>query len=271
MDVNKSTIHIGASGYSYDDWVGPVYPSDIKKEDMLHYYANELGFDTVELNYTYYTQPTARVMDAMLKRVTEGFRFVVKAHGSMTHKIRDDQGAYIRDETVIETFLEGIKPLVENGSLACVLAQFPYKFQKNADTMEHLRWFAESMQGVKLVLEFRHQGWVSQTAFDLLKDIGVGFCVVDEPPLANLMPFLPVVTASPAYFRFHGRNKRWFGVPTEVRYDYLYDDVEIQSFIAPVRKLAVLAEETYIFFNNHFQGSAIKNANRLKEMLEMNK
>ena len=47
-------ILIGTSGFSFDDWVGEVYPENIKKQEVLLYYKNVLGFSTLEENYTYY-------------------------------------------------------------------------------------------------------------------------------------------------------------------------------------------------------------------------
>lgn len=44
------TILIGTSGFSYDDWVGPVYPADPPKTEWLRFYAQE--FPTCELNFT---------------------------------------------------------------------------------------------------------------------------------------------------------------------------------------------------------------------------
>ena len=52
-------IHLGTSGYSYDDWVGHFYPEGTGKRDFLSYYAEHFG--CVEVNYTYYAcRPRAR-------------------------------------------------------------------------------------------------------------------------------------------------------------------------------------------------------------------
>ena len=52
-------IRIGTSGFSYKDWVGPVYPQELPQWQWLPYYAQ--SFDTVELNVTYYRLPTAKM------------------------------------------------------------------------------------------------------------------------------------------------------------------------------------------------------------------
>jgi uncharacterized protein YecE (DUF72 family) len=78
-------ILIGTSVYSYDDWVGPVYPPGSEKRDFLALYARE--FPIVELNFSYYQQPSARTLERMVASTDAGFLFAVKAHRSMTHEI----------------------------------------------------------------------------------------------------------------------------------------------------------------------------------------
>lgn len=270
MRVRNSelNIRIGTSGFSYEDWVGPVYPRGTKKGDMLSFYARELGFDVVELNYTYYTMPSATSVEGLLKSVPEDFEFVAKAHGSLTHKIRGADGAFIRDEAAAAAFQEGLRPMIEAGRLKCVLAQFPMKFRRDEGSMAHLRWLLEALRPLRLAVEFRHAGWVAQSVFETLRELGAAYCVVDEPDLPGLSPFTPVVTSPLAYFRFHGRNTRWFNVPASTRYNYRYQNEELRLFLSPIRSLASQAEQTLIFFNNHFQGGAVANAMKLREMLE---
>ncbi|MBI5814717.1 MAG: DUF72 domain-containing protein [Nitrospinae bacterium] len=267
MEIDEPRILAGTSGFSYDDWIGPVYPKGTKKEEMLSYYATELKFKIVELNFTYYTMPAAKTFETMLKHVPDDFTFVVKTHGSMTHKIRAGDGSLVRDEGTFADFMEGLKPLTEAGRLKCVLAQFPIKFARSGETEEHLKWFVQALRPLKLTVELRNRGWVAQSAFDLLRSLDAGYCVVDEPDLPKLTPFTPVATSDLAYFRFHGRNTKWFDVPAYVRYDYLYSDAELRGFIEPVKRVAAQAGETLVFFNNHFQGSAAKNAQMFKELV----
>jgi uncharacterized protein YecE (DUF72 family) len=53
-------IRIGTSGFSYKDWVGPVYPAGLPERDWLSFYARE--FSTVELNVTFYRIPVQRTV-----------------------------------------------------------------------------------------------------------------------------------------------------------------------------------------------------------------
>ncbi|MBC7287124.1 MAG: DUF72 domain-containing protein, partial [Armatimonadetes bacterium] len=64
-------IHVGTSGYSYDDWVGPFYPPDLDKSGFLGYYAKL--FDTVEINFSYYKMPDPYTMLALASKVPADF------------------------------------------------------------------------------------------------------------------------------------------------------------------------------------------------------
>lgn len=62
----QDRIRIGTSGYSFPDWIGTIYPQKLKRRDMLGYYENELGFDTVEINSTYYALPSLKGVENMV-------------------------------------------------------------------------------------------------------------------------------------------------------------------------------------------------------------
>lgn len=46
-------ILIGTSGFSFDDWVGMVYPAGIRKQEMLPYYEKTFSFKALEVNCAY--------------------------------------------------------------------------------------------------------------------------------------------------------------------------------------------------------------------------
>jgi uncharacterized protein YecE (DUF72 family) len=69
-------------------------------------------------------------------------------------------------------------------------------------------------------------------------------------------------------FRFHGRNRAWFREPVDVRYDYLYSEKELRSFVQPIEEIASGAEgATFVFFNNCHAGKAARNAQMMIELL----
>jgi uncharacterized protein YecE (DUF72 family) len=262
-------LRIGTSGFSFDDWLGRIYPAGLPKAQMLEYYEQKLGFDTVELNFTYYTMPVARTLESMLRRTGKGFTFVVRSHKDMTHEIwADEERKTLKDTAdVFKEFRAGISPLVDAGRLGCLLVQLPVFFYPLPQNFDYLRRMPELLPGVGLVVEFRNRAWLRDSAFKLLEQSGMGFCVVDEPKLARLMPFEPRRTSDIAYFRFHGRNQNWFSASREERYNYLYSKEELAEFIPPLRSVSADAKTTFAFFNNCHAGAAATNALMMKQML----
>jgi len=267
--TEQTTFRVGTSGFSFDDWLGRAYPAGLAKTKMLEYYERVLGFDTVELNFTYYAMPTPRTLSSMVGRTNPGFCFVVRSHKDMTHDIwQDDDRRLLKDTSdVFKAFREGISPLVDTGRLGCVLVQFPVFFYPAPQNFDYLRKMPALMPGVSLVVEFRNRAWLRPDAYRLLEETGMGCCVVDEPKLPRLMPFEPRRTSDIAYFRFHGRNKNWFNASREERYNYLYSADELREFIPSLRSVSAGAKTTYTFFNNCHAGAAARNALMMKQML----
>jgi len=235
---------------------------------MLPFYEKELGFNVLELNFTYYSLPSQKSFEAMSKKTAKEFEFVVKAYKGMTHEIRNKgTGAMIDNQETFKKFKFSLAPLIEDEKLACVLAQFPYGFFPNRENLDYLERFKEEMEDIPLVFEFRNQAWLKEGTFGFLEKKGVGFCIVDEPKIPQLMPYLPRTTSEIGYFRFHGRNPNWFNVPIKVRYDYLYSEGELKEFIPDIKDVSRKTAKTFIFFNNCYSGSAAKNAAQLAKLL----
>lgn len=260
---------IGTSGYSFSDWKGPIYPKSIKNPSLLPYYEIELGFDTVEVNFTYYRLPNARTTEAMVKKVSDKFTFVVRSNKDMTHEIWSDKKRteIIDNSDVFTQFMEGLEPMTEKNKLACILLQFPVFFFASSRNEDYILQCKDRLKGVPLVVEFRNSAWISDRTLDFLKNNDLGFCIVDEPPLPRLVPYKPIATSDVAYFRFHGRNKNWFRASREERYNYLYSEEELKKFVPDIEKMSRSGLNTLVFFNNCHAGSAARNALMMKKFL----
>jgi uncharacterized protein YecE (DUF72 family) len=261
-------IKVGTSGFSFPDWKGTVYPIGIRDKDMLPFYEKELGFNALEVNFTYYTRPSQKSFLGMSQKTSKGFQFVVKSFKGMTHEIRDKEtGAIVNNQEIFKNFKYSLDPLIGEGKLSCVLGQFPYGFFPNRVNLTYLERFKNEMGDVPLVFEFRNQMWLKEETFQFLEKNKIGFCIVDEPKLLKLMPYLPRTTSELGYFRFHGRNPNWFNVPLKVRYDYLYSEAELTEFVPDIRQISRKTAKTLIFFNNCYSGSAAKNAAQMAKLL----
>lgn len=272
--MDSKNIRIGTSGFSFPDWHGTVYPENLKKQEELVYYNKNLGFDCVEINATYYTLISEKVSKTMIGKTDINFEFIVKCYKGITHDPFDYRIEKKPDEKILDEYFErfilSLDPFVKEKKLGCVLLQFPVFFYPNNQSKEYLLKCKEKFKNFHLIVEFRNSAWVKNDTFDLLKKNNLGFCVVDEPQLKNLMPFVNKVTSDIAYLRLHGRNKNWFNAKdTASRYDYFYNDEELQGFFPDIEKMSKNSFKTYIFFNNCHAGSAAKNAIRMKELLKI--
>ena len=254
-------IFLGTSGFSYNDWVGPFYPSGMPKKDWLLYYARE--FITCEINATYYTLLRSTVMESMASKTGDGFLFSVKANKQMTHERENNA-------EVFKVFQEMLRPLIERGKMGCVLAQFPNSFRFNARNRDYVEGFREKMGDLPVVIEFRNAGWLREDVFSWLRRYELGFCCVDEPQLPKLLPSIAEATSKIAYIRFHGRNKEkwWQHEHAYERYDYTYSPEELEEWIPKIRNLDQTAEKTFVFANNHWRGQAVSTIRQLRMMLD---
>ena len=260
----NARIRIGTSGFSFADWVGPFYPAGTKPADFLAYYARH--FDIVEVNSTYYRIPHPGVVEHMAQKTPARFRFMVKLHQAMTHDRR-------RDAPLYEEFLTAIAPLKAAEKYEGLLAQFPWAFRHAPSSLDHLRFLRERLRGEPLFVEFRHDSWTAPDVEPFLRELGLGYCVVDEPPLPGLMPAVVTHTTADAYVRFHGRNSAsWWKAEdapprSQLRYDYNYSASELGEWVTRIARLAEQARRTYLFFNNCHAGQAARNASLMKELL----
>jgi uncharacterized protein YecE (DUF72 family) len=254
-------VLIGTSGYSYADWVGPVYPEGTAKQDFLAYYSRE--FPIVELNFSYYQQPAPRTLQRMVAGTPGGFLFALKAHRSMTHEIGESW------EADIAAFRSGVQPLQEAGRLAAVLLQFPYSFAYAAESRTRLSVLCEKLDGLPLAVEFRKNEWMKDQVFHGLRERGVALVSVDEPDLPRLPSPTVETTGRFGYVRFHGRNKTaWWTGDNASRYDYLYSPSELGEWVDRIRAILERVPVLLLFFNNHWRGNAAKNAREMKLLLE---
>jgi uncharacterized protein YecE (DUF72 family) len=97
-------ILVGTSGWSYKEWKGSFYPSDLPADDMLRHYAERLP--TVEINNSFYRMPKEKVLLDWAAQVPSEFRFVIKASRRITHINRladadDSLGYFLRTVNVL--------------------------------------------------------------------------------------------------------------------------------------------------------------------------
>lgn len=234
---------IGTSGWVYPHWRGVFYPDKLLQSQWLLYYAEH--FPTVELNSSFYRLPSEQAFDGWRDKPPEGFRYSVKASRFITHikKLKDVAEP-------VETFLTRARRLGDK--LGPVLYQLPPSLKRDDNKLESL--LSLLPQGLRHVIEFRHESWLDDDVYRLLRQYNAALCAFDMPDLS--CPLL--ATTDFAYIRFHGSSELYSGC---------YSDEELDDWSERISELAKKTDEVYIYFNNDIEGFAIENAKTLAHKL----
>ncbi len=234
---------VGTSGWHYDDWKERFYPKGLPKTKWLEFFAER--FSTVELNNTFYRLPSEEAFKNWHASTPKDFIFSVKISRFVTHiKRLKDTGEALQKFMSRATLLKD--------KLGPILYQLPPSLHRDDERLQ--KFLAELPKGYRHVLEFRHESWLTDEVYEILRRYHVGMCVFDMPGLS--CPLL--ATADFAYIRFHGKDSL---------YSSCYSDEELADWVKRIRKLAENLDTIYIYFNNDVQGFALKNAETIKKLL----
>ncbi len=264
MQRNPGKIRVGPAGWSYDDWNGIVYPHHKPRGFHAAEYLAQF-FSTIEINTSFYHPPAAKMTRDWARRVEHNpeFQFTVKLWQRFTH----DRNANHQDE---KTFKEGLAPLASAGKLGAVLMQFPWSFKNSKESREYVGGLVMQFVEYPLVLEVRHDSWNKPEIFEMLHDLGIGFCNIDQPVIGQSIAPSARTTSPVGYVRLHGRNyEQWFssGDHPEERYNYFYKLKDLEPWAERIKNVAEHTDSTFVITNNHFEGKAIANALQLVNLV----
>ena len=257
-------LRIGPAGWHYKDWAGIVYPDPLPKGFHGAAYLSRF-FDTIEINTTFYRPPAAATARAWAKHVAgnKNFRYTAKLWRGFTH----ERNATDADE---RNFKSGIDPLMEANRFGALLLQFPISFKNTPEDREYLLELQRRFRDYPLALEVRHASWNHPAALDILAELNIGFCNIDQPLLGKALRATAEATSATGYVRLHGRNyQQWFAENKQSgdRYNYLYTLKELQPWADRARAVTERTRSTYVVTNNHFEGKAVVNAIQLAALL----
>jgi len=235
--------YVGCSGWHYQHWRGLYYPQELPKAKWLSFYAQQ--FNTVELNNSFYRLPSEKAFTNWRESTPDSFIFAVKVSRYITHVKRlRNLGPAVEDFLSRAVFLrEKLGPL---------LYQLPPGMKRNDELLQS---FLSSLPPkYEHVIEFRHESWIDDAVFDILRRRSVGLCVFDMPGFSCPM----VATSDFAYVRFHG---------SQGLYSSCYSDEELHRWAKGIARLGQKVKATYIYFNNDAEAFAVKNAMTLRSLL----
>jgi uncharacterized protein YecE (DUF72 family) len=237
-------VRVGCSGWNYDDWRGVLYPDGVGRARWLGRYAE--CFDTVEVNSTFYRLASRDAVARWVEQTPSEFTFTVKASRYLTHVRRlQDMGQGVG------RFYERVEPLARARRLGPTLWQLPANFKRDD---ERLAGALELLPPGRHCFEFRHESWFVPEVMDALRAAGAALVIGDHPE----RPFQThEMTAGWTLVRFHyGRRGR--------RGNYSSGEIETWA-----RRIAQWRREVEVFayFNNDWEGFAVRNALELRRRL----
>ena len=241
--MQEKNLYIGCSGFYNNDWKGTLYPEEAKSKDYLSLYAQQ--FNAVEINSTFYRKPTAKTLQKWFDETQENFKFFIKIPKTISHEkrlenCREDIGEFC---TQIQTNLKE--------KLAGFLYQFPPSFK---NTEENLNLILENIDDQFLnVIEFRHESWWDSEIFKILQEHKIIFSGVSFP--TKLSEDVIINSQDVLYYRLHGKPVLY---KSEYSEDFLND---------LAHKIKDSKLKSFIFFNNTWGISAVKNGLYLKKIL----
>ena len=251
---------VGTSGYHYEDWRNVFYPHDLPSNKMLDFYSQQ--FKTVELNATYYKIPNYKTFVNLADKTPADFHFIVKTNQETTHRRQENKKS-------LEKLADSVRPLVDTGKFHGYLAQFPYSFKNSEQNRKYLVQTKKIIGSYALFVEFRNYTWLKPQIQDFLKQNDIGYVNVDQPKIKGLLPAQDIATSGIGYIRWHGRNEKdWWEGQGMARYDYEYSEDELKEWLTNISNILRKTFKTYIFFNNHPTGNAVKNAKQMIEILK---
>jgi len=270
----KPKFNIGTAGWSYKDWVPNFYPKNQSGGfDWLQFYSHY--FNCVEVNSTYYTYISPKVVDGWIKKVEDSsdFIFHIKLHQDFTHKRKFDE----QNTKAVRYNLEQLRKTERLGGL---LIQFPYSYSFDGNSVQHIQKLRDIFSDISCFVEVRHSSWNNNRALEFFKENDLTFCTIDQPHIGQAIEFEPIITNDKAYIRFHGRNaEAWkkslsnFGKPQTYeeqssRYSYLYLPGELIEIEQKIKSIQHKVKEINVIMNNHPLGDAVANAFELIHLLE---
>lgn len=242
--MKKQNLYIGCSGFYNNDWKGSLYPEDAKSKDFLTLYARE--FNCVEINSTFYRKPTAKTLIKWTDETPDHFRFFIKIPKMISHEKRMKE---CKEE--IQAFCEHIHSHLKE-KLSGFLYQFPPSFRKSQENIDYI---INNIDHQYLnVIEFRHESWWDVKIFSMLKENNIVFSGVSFP--GNLPEDVIINHHDILYYRLHGKP---------VLYKSEYSHEFLENLAEAITKSQ---HKAFIFFNNTWGTSAIKNAVFLKDILK---
>jgi uncharacterized protein YecE (DUF72 family) len=245
----RGEARVGCSGWQYKDWRGIVYPEKLPLRRWFEHYSSPegLGFDTVEINNTFYRLPPPETVEKWCQQAPPGFVYATKLgqFGSHRMKLKDAQ-------SWLPNHLDRVCRLGPH--LGPTLVQLPPRWRRNTERLDEFLTVAPAE--LRWAVELRDRSWVHEDTFEVLRRHGAALCIHDllvDHPWER--------TTDWTYVRFHGPDA------VDQPYNGLYGPDRLRPVADRLGAWLDDGCDVYAYFNNDWYGHAPTDARTLQSFL----
>jgi uncharacterized protein YecE (DUF72 family) len=285
----RSFTHIGTCSWKYDSWRGIVY-SDPKEKNFLREYS--LHFSTVEVDQWFWSLfagdkvvlPHPKVVREYAESVPEDFIFSIKVPNSitLTHHYKKQKSdslivnPHFLSVGVMKRFLELMEPL--GSRIGPLNFQFEYlNKQKMGGVGEFVEKFGEFVSQLPsdftYCVEIRNPNYLTAKYFDFLAASKLHHVFLHGyymPSIFEVYKQFSDKIRSLTLIRLHGGDRK--GIEEQTGNDWSEivapKDGDLKSLASMLADLRARSVETFLYVNNHFEGSAPRTIARINDLLE---
>ena len=282
-------LRIGTCSWKYESWTGLVY-SEERRRNYLEEYAEH--FPTVEVDQWFWSLfagnmvvlPKPAVVREYAASVPEGFLFGIKVPNSLTltHHYRKGKAdplvanPHFLSVDLMQRFLESIAPLGKK--IGPLNFQFEYlnkqKISGLGEFLDRFGSFIEQLpDGFTYCLETRNPNFLHERYFDFLAGKGVYHVFLQGyymPSIFDLYRQFGQKVSGKTVIRLHGSERK--EIEEKVGEDWSKivtpRDSELQHLVEMLGDLSTRQVETFLFVNNHFEGSAPRTIARIERLMK---
>ncbi len=279
-------VNIGTCSWKYDSWRGLIYPGK-KPINYLQEYSRH--YNTVEVDQWFWSLfkgdkvvlPKASVVAEYASSVPDDFIFSIKVPNSitLTHHYKNKSpllpNPHFLSVDLMNRFLDSIEPLADN--IGPLIFQFEYlnklKMSSISEFINQFKVFAECLpERFDYFVETRNPNYLTKEYFHFLADHHLHHVFLQGyymPSVFDLYYKHKAYIRNLSTIRLHGPDRQEIEKKTGKNWSKIVapKDHEITSLTEMIEDMVSQEIQTYIYVNNHFEGSAPRTISRIEEQL----
>jgi len=271
-------LRIGTCSWKYPSWKGLVY-SRATGIDYLAEYATR--YDTVEVDQWFWALPEPETAAQYASVTPADFRFTVKLPNmlSLTHHYKKQGETSLRPNPeflsvpLFRDVLARLEPL--HSKIGMLMLQFEYlnkeKMSSQAAFLAHVSAFVSAVpRTLPLAIEPRNPHWIDQRYFEFLAEKGLSHVFLQGyymPSMFETWKRYGKLVRGAVAVRLHGPDREGMERETGKSWDRIIapKDEELARLVEMMRDMRDRSLTVYLNINNHYEGSAPRTIQRLRE------